>query len=395
MGEPAARTLYREKGWRPSVVDPYAARCGTSTLTATSVRTGFHYLDLMRALPDVFVAKFGPTFVALHPTVPLQLVYNNHFCFTVLDAVQDPRDKLLDMEDRLKHLTPHFYQASIRSFTYRLESELITLISRSSVKYNLHYDPSRPMRIQYLRYWTHDEQTAMHDYAIPRGKMDLLRRTRSDRVHPRSSFVEVDLNIFTGWQWLMNDEMELQVCRPQLHGRENPALIKWRLSNGLTYAEAFRRKQVRDEQIQRTANMRGMDSNVLRFVETRGRRGEGTPLGVLKEGFREVILEMEDRLYVVYPRYIVMRDVQFIHMTGEKITVAAVGQPGDTLEQKIEKAREKTGQTHGEPISEHQEFVRALGKSMFLQKARQTSACALRVMGKGLLDEVYIDAPRW
>ena len=132
-------------------MDPYAAKCGTSTLTATSARTGFHYLELMRTLPDVFVAKFGPTFVALHPTVPLQLVYNNHFCFTVLDAVQDPRDKLLDMEDRLKHLTPHFYQASIRSFTYRLESELITLISRSNVKCNLHHDPSKPMRFQYLR----------------------------------------------------------------------------------------------------------------------------------------------------------------------------------------------------------------------------------------------------
>ena len=88
-----------------------------------------------------------------------------------------------------------------------------------------------------------------------------------------------------------------------------------------------------------------------------------------------------------------MRDVQFMHRTGEKITVAAVGQAGDTLEQKIEKAREKTGQTHGEPIGEHQDFVRALGKSMFLQKARQTSAYALRVMGKDLLDEVYIDAP--
>ena len=99
------------------------------------------------------------------------------------------------------------------------------------------------MRIQYLQYWTNDEQTAMHDYAIPRGKMDLLRRTRSDRVQPLSSFVEVDLNMFTGWQWLMNDEMELQVCRPQLHGRENPALIKWRLSNGLTYAEVFRQQQ--------------------------------------------------------------------------------------------------------------------------------------------------------
>ena len=134
MGEPAAKTIYREKRWRPSVVDPCAARCGPSTLTATSVRTGFHYLDLLKALPDVFVAKFGPTFVTLHPTVPPRLVYNNHFCFIVLDAVEDPRDNLLDMEDRLKHLTPHFYQASIRSFTYRLESELITLISRSSVK---------------------------------------------------------------------------------------------------------------------------------------------------------------------------------------------------------------------------------------------------------------------
>ena len=74
MGEPAAKNLYREKGWRPPVVDPYAARCVTSTLTATSVRTGFHYLDLLKALPDVFVAKFGPTFVALHPTVPLRMV---------------------------------------------------------------------------------------------------------------------------------------------------------------------------------------------------------------------------------------------------------------------------------------------------------------------------------
>ena len=53
----------------------------------------------------------------------------------------------------------------------------------------------------------------------------------------------------------------------------------------------------------------------------------------------------------------------------------------------------KPGQTHGEPIGEHQDFVRALGKSTFLQKVRQTSAYALRVMGKDLLDEVYIDAP--
>ena len=134
MGEPAARSMYRERGWRLPVVDPYAARCGTSTLTATSVRTGFHYLDLLKALPDVFVAKYGPTFVALHPTVPLRMVYINHFCITVLDAVEDPRGKLLSMEDILRHLTPHASQASIRSLTYRLESELITLISRSNVR---------------------------------------------------------------------------------------------------------------------------------------------------------------------------------------------------------------------------------------------------------------------
>ena len=52
---------------------------------------------------------------------------------------------------------------------------------------------------------------------------------------------------------------------------------------------------------------------------------------------------MGNRLYVLYPRYLVMRDVEFIHMTGEKITVVTIGQPRDTLEQKIQKAREKTG----------------------------------------------------
>ena len=35
MRESKALNLYREKGWRLPVVDPYAARCGTSTLTAT------------------------------------------------------------------------------------------------------------------------------------------------------------------------------------------------------------------------------------------------------------------------------------------------------------------------------------------------------------------------
>ena len=87
---------------------------------------------------------------------------------------------------------------------------------------------------------------SMHDYVVPRAKMDLLRRTRSDRVQPLSSFVEVNLNMFTNWQWLKNNEMELQVCRPQMHGRENPALIKWKLSAKLTYTEAFSQQQARN-----------------------------------------------------------------------------------------------------------------------------------------------------
>ena len=225
-----------------------------------------------------------------------------------------------------------------------------------------------------MQIWTNDKQAAMHDYVIPRSKMDMFRRTRSDRVQPLSSTVVVSLNTFTPWQWPMNDEMQLQVFRPQMHGRENPALVKWNLSNKLTYAEVFRRQQIKDEQIERTALIRGMDSNVLKFVESRSRGGEETPKGVLKEGFREVIFEMGNRLYVVYPRYLVMRDVEFIHRTGESITVVTVGQPRDTLEQKIQRAREKTGRTNGEPVGEHAEFVRALGESMFLQKARLTKA---------------------
>ena len=96
-----------------------------------------------------------------------------------------------------------------------------------------------------------------------------------------------------------------------------------------------------------------MDSNVLKFAQSRAMRGRGTPLWYLREGFQEIIVLMEDRLYVLYPRYLVMRDVQFMHRTGEKIEDASVGQSGDTLEQKIERAREKKGQTNGEPISEH------------------------------------------
>ena len=153
------------------------------------------------------VAKIGPTFVALHPTVPLRLVYENHFCFTVFDAIGLPRDDLHSMEERLMDLTPHFYQASIRSFKYRLERALTTLISRSNARYKLYHDPSKPLRRQYLRYWTHDEQ-ASTDYLIP-------RRTKSDRVQPLSSTIEFSLNMFTHWQSLRNNEMELQVCRPR------------------------------------------------------------------------------------------------------------------------------------------------------------------------------------
>ena len=171
----------------------------------------------------------------------------------------------------------------------------------------------------------------MHEYVIPRSKMDLFRRTRSDRVHPLSSTVTVSLNTYTPWQWPSNDEMQLHVCRPYVYGRDNPALVRWTLSNKLKYAEAFRQQQIRDERIERTALTRGMDSNVLKFVESRSRGGEDTPLGVLREGLMEVVFGMGDRLYVVYPRYLSMRDVEFIYRTSERIVVAAVRQSGDCL----------------------------------------------------------------
>ena len=97
-----------------------------------------------------------------------------------------------------------------------------------------------------------------------------------------------------------------------MHGRDNPALDKWTLSNKLTYAEAFRQQQIKDERFERTALARGMDSNVLKFVESRSRGGEDTPLGFLKEGLIEVVFGMGNHLYVVYPRYLSMRDVEFI-----------------------------------------------------------------------------------
>ena len=101
-----------------------------------------------------------------------------------------------------------------------------------------------------------------------------------------------------------------------MHGRENPALIKRRLSDRLTYAEAFLQQQARDNEIRRTANEKGMDSNVLRLAQTRGMRGRGTPLWAMQERFQEIIVLMEDRLYMLYPRYLVMRDVQFMQRTG-------------------------------------------------------------------------------
>ena len=97
MGGAEAKALYQREGWSQTVVDPFAMRCGPSTLTTLSAKTDFHYLVMIRALPDVCVAKFGPTFVVLHPTVPLRLVYNNHFCFTVLDAIELPKDSLHGM----------------------------------------------------------------------------------------------------------------------------------------------------------------------------------------------------------------------------------------------------------------------------------------------------------
>ena len=49
--------------------------------------------------------------------------YNNYFCFTILDAITAPTESLLGIEERLSDLTPHFYQASIRSLSYRSSSE--------------------------------------------------------------------------------------------------------------------------------------------------------------------------------------------------------------------------------------------------------------------------------
>ena len=112
------------------------------------------------------------------------------------------------------------------------------------------------------------------------------------------------------------------------------------------------------------------------------------PLGVLREGLMEVVFGLRDRLYVVYPRYLSMRDVEFIYRTSERIVVAAVRQSGDTLEQMMQKAKEKTGQVNGEPVAEHAEFIRALGESMFLQKGRLTNFM-LRERGRDLLEEGF------
>ena len=47
-----------------------------------------------------------------------------------------------------------------------------------------------------------------------------------------------------------------------------------------------------------------------------------------------------------------MRDVQFMHRTSEKIKVAAIGQDGDNLEQKMDTARSIMGKSSKEPICE-------------------------------------------
>ena len=94
------------------------------------------------------------------------------------------------------------------------------------------------------------------------------------------------------------------------------ALIKWRLSEKLSYAEAFSQQLARDEESQRTAEQRGIDRNNLRFVNSKSLVKE-SPLWCIKAGFKEIIVLMEDFLYVMYPRYLVMRDVQFMHRIWE------------------------------------------------------------------------------
>ena len=105
----------------------------------------------------------------------------------------------------------------------------------------------------------------------------------------------------------------------------------------------------------------------------------------------EVVFELGGRLYVVYPRFLSMRDVEFIYRTSERIVVAAVRESGDTLEQMMQKAREETGQMNGEPIAEHAEFIRALGECMFLQRGQLTNF-VLREGGEDFL-EVEEDSP--
>ena len=104
----------------------------------------------------------------------------------------------------------------------------------------------------------------------------------------------------------------------------------------------------------------------------------------------EVVFEMGGRLYVVYPRFLSMRDVEFIYRTSERIVVAAVRESGDTLEQMMQKAREETGQMNGD-IAEHAEFIRALGECMFLQRGQLTNF-VLREGGEDFL-EVEEDSP--
>jgi hypothetical protein len=102
---------------------------------------------------------------------------------------------------------------------------------------------------------------------------------------------------------------------------------------------------------------------------------------------------MGGRLYVVYPRFLSKRDVEFIYRTSERIVVAAVRESGETLEQMMQKAREETGIRNGD-IAEHAAFIRALGESMCLQRGQLTNF-VLREGGEDLLEveEGSLDVP--
>ena len=114
--------------------------------------------------------------------------------------------------------------------------------------------------------------------------MDMFRRTRSDRVQPLSSTVTVSLNTFTPWQWPKNDEMQLQVCRPQMHGRKNPALVKWNLSNKLTYAERFVNSRLRTSGLREQPSQGEWTATSSSLSNQEAEVERGYPLGSSERG---------------------------------------------------------------------------------------------------------------